>query len=210
MPATTPGASASARTHSVLRWSRRIFLAIGFLSLGYCAFVLIDARIYQANQARLFQEQQNDQKLAAVSSDALREPSFHPAVGDAVGQLAISRIGVAAMVLEGTDDETLWQAVGHITGTALPGQHGNVGFAGHRDTFFRALRNIRQDDEITVTTINAAYRYRVDSTRVVGPDDIQVLNNSGDDVLTLVTCYPFYFVGPAPRRFIVRAQQIPR
>ena len=77
-----------------------------------------------------------------------------------------------------------------------------------RLAFFRALGDVRQDDEITLMTLEGSYRYRVDSISVVGPEDTQVLNNSGGDILTLVTCYPFYFVGPAPRRFIVRAQRI--
>ena len=127
-----------------------------------------------------------------------------------MGQIELTRIGVTAMILEGTDDRTLRRAVGHIPGTSLPGQPGNVAIAGHRDTFFRALRNVRADDEITLMTLEGSYRYRVDSIKVVEPEDTQVLNNSGTDILTLVTCYPFYFVGPAPRRFIVRAQRIIR
>ena len=125
-----------------------------------------------------------------------------------MGEIELTRVGVTAMILEGTYDRTLRRAVGHIPGTPKPGQSGNVGIAGHRDTFFRALRNVRQDDEITLMTLEGSYRYRVDSIKVVGPNDTEVLDNSGDDILTLVTCYPFYFVGPAPRRFIVRAQRI--
>ena len=83
-----------------------------------------------------------------------------------------------------------------------------MALAGHRDTFFRGLRNIHKDDEITLTTLHGPYRYRVDSTQVVEPKDTEVLDNSVDDILTLVTCYPFYFVGPAPKRFIVRAHRI--
>ena len=113
------------------------------------------------------------------------------------------------MIVEGTDERTLRRAVGHIPGTSLPGQQGNVAIAGHRDTFFRALRNVRQDDEITLTTLDGTYRYLVDSTQVVAPEDTQVLDDSGGTILTLVTCYPFYFVGPAPKRFIVRAHKIP-
>jgi len=113
------------------------------------------------------------------------------------------------MIMEGTDGRTLRRAVGHIRGTPLPGEQGNVAIAGHRDTFFRPLRNILQDDEITLTTLNGSYRYLVDSTQVVPPEDTQVLDNSDDTTLTLVTCYPFYFVGPAPKRFIVRAHKIP-
>jgi sortase A len=113
------------------------------------------------------------------------------------------------MILEGTDGRTLRRAVGHIPGTPLPGQRGKVAITGHRDTFFRVLRNVQHDDEITLTTLDGTYRYLVDSTQVVAPEDTKVLDNSGDTILTLVTCYPFYFVGPAPKRFIVRAHKIP-
>jgi sortase A len=127
-----------------------------------------------------------------------------------LGRIEISSIGLTAMIREGTDARTLRRAVGHIPGTPLPGQPGNVAITGHRDTFFRPLRNIRKDDEIKLTTLNGSYRYRVDSIQVVEPEDTEVLADSDDAVLTLVTCYPFYFVGPAPNRFIVRAHMMPR
>jgi sortase A len=114
------------------------------------------------------------------------------------------------MILEGIEDETLRRAVGHIPGTALPGQEGNVAIAGHRDTFFRPLRNIRKNDEITLRMLNGTHRYRVESTKVVEPEDIAVLDDSGEAILTLVTCYPFNFVGSAPQRFIVLARRSPR
>jgi sortase A len=199
--------SASARTHSILRWTRNFFLVVGVLILGYCGFVLLDAKIYEAYETRHFQQEIKDLKPAITSEDRFQKASYHPSTGKALGEIELMRTGVTAMILEGTDDRTLRRAVGHIPGTALPGQPGNVAIAGHRDTFFRALRNVRQDDEITLMTLGGSYRYRVDSISVVGPEDTQVLDNSGGDILTLVTCYPFYFVGPAPRRFIVRAQR---
>ena len=122
-----------------------------------------------------------------------------------MGRIEIRTIGLDAMILEGTDARTLRRAVGHIPGTPLPGKQGNVVITGHRDTFFRPLHNIRKDDEILLTTLNGSYRYRVDLTEVVEPQDTEVLADSDDAVLTLVTCYPFYYVGPAPKRFIVRA-----
>jgi sortase A len=200
--------SASTRTHSILRWSRNAFLVVGVLILGYCGFVLIDAKVYQASETRRFQEQIKDFNPAIASESRIQEVSIHPSTGKTLGEIELTRVGVTAMILEGTDDRTLRRAVGHIPGTPLPGQPGNVAIAGHRDTFFRALRNVREDDEITLMTLEGSYRYRVDSIKVVGPNDTEVLDNSGDDILTLVTCYPFYFVGPAPRRFIVRAQRI--
>jgi sortase A len=109
------------------------------------------------------------------------------------------------MLLEGIDDSALRFGLGHIPGTALPGELGNIGIAGHRDTFFRGLAGIRKDDEILVKTLRGDYRYVVDTIRVVNPDDVAVLDDYGTPKLTLVTCYPFYLVGPAPRRFIVQA-----
>jgi sortase A len=122
-----------------------------------------------------------------------------------IGRLEIPRLNLAVMVREGADEGTLSRAVGHIPGTALPGNIGNVGLAGHRDTFFRALRNIRSDDTIEMQTTAGTYRYKVNSTRIVTPRDVSVLEASGGETLTLVTCYPFYYVGSAPKRFIVHA-----
>jgi len=125
-----------------------------------------------------------------------------------LGRLRIPRLHVAAMVREGADSGTLRRAIGHIPGTALPGRTGNVGLAGHRDTFFRALRNIEKDDTIDFETDTGTFRYAVQSTKIVSPRDVSVLNAAGGRTLTLVTCYPFYYVGSAPKRFIVRAVQV--
>jgi sortase A len=198
------------RPHSrFLRWLRNAFFAAGVLALGYSGFVMLDTKLYQAAQARSFQQQLESVRpiSARVGDDG--NPAFAPAPRGTLGRIEIARIGVAAMILEGVDERTLRRAVGHFPGTALPGQPGNVAIAGHRDTFFRELRNVRHDDEITLTTLYGSYRYLVDSAQVVAPEDTQVLDDSGDKILTLVTCYPFYFVGPAPKRFIVRAHRIP-
>ena len=203
------GNTHSRRAHPLLRWARDVFLLVGVLILGYCGYVLIDTKLYQADQTRLFQQQITDSRRASAGNTGVHEAAFHPSVAGALGEIEIPRIGVAAMIVEGIDNRTLRRAVGHIPGTPLPGQQGNVGIAGHRDTFFRALRNVRQDDEINLTTYDGSYHYRVTSTQIVEPDATQVLDHSDGDILTLVTCYPFYFVGPAPRRFIVRAQRIP-
>jgi sortase A len=199
--------SPSTRTHFILRRSRDVLLVIGILILGYCAFVLLDAKLYEAHEIRQFQQRIKVSKPTITSKGRVHEASLHSSTGEPLGEIELTRIGVTAMILEGTDDRTLRRAVGHIPGTAMPGQPGNVAIAGHRDTFFRALHNVRQGDEITLMTLDGSYRYRVDSISVVGPEDTHVLDNSGGDILTLVTCYPFYLVGPAPRRFIVRAQR---
>jgi len=174
----------SRRSNFFLRWSGRLFLGAGILLIGYCGFVLIDTKLYQAYEFRQFQRQMEGLKPAA-GAPGFRTVSFHAPVAGTLGEIELPRIGVSAMILEGTDDRTLRHAVGHISGTALPGQSGNVAIAGHRDTFFRSLRNVHEGDEITVTTLNGFFRYRVDSIKVVQPDDTQVLNDSGDDMLTL-------------------------
>ena len=135
-------------------------------------------------------------------------PGTPPAADALLGRLEIPRLKLSVMVREGADSKTLRRAVGHIPGTALPGYVGNVALAGHRDTYFRSLRNIKRDDTIDFETEHGIYRYRVESTQVVGPRDVHVLAASHGDTLTLVTCYPFYYIGSAPKRFIVRAAQI--
>jgi sortase A len=123
-----------------------------------------------------------------------------------VGMIEIPAVGLATKVLEGSDASTLRVAVGHIPGTALPGPTGNVGLAGHRNTYFRSLRYIRTGDEIRFSTVVGTFKYRVVSLSVVLPNAIEVLNETRLPTLTLVTCYPFDFVGAAPRRLIVHAE----
>jgi sortase A len=120
----------------------------------------------------------------------------------------IPRLDLSVMLLDGVDDSVLRFGLGHIPGTSQPGQPGNIGIAGHRDTFFRGLARIRKDDEITVKTLQGDYRYVVDTIQIVNPDDVGVLDDFGRPMLTLVTCYPFYRIGPAPRRFIVQASLV--
>jgi len=208
------------RTNPLLRWSRYFFLTIGIVMLGYCGFMLLDAKLFQSYQSWRFQQAVQVSQPPASSVALLSAPvdaSFEPAErktipgreGAALGRIEISRIGLSAMIMEGIDDKTLRRAVGHFPGTEMPGQQGNFVIAGHRDTFFRPLRKIRLDDEITLTTLHGSYRYRVDSTRVTQPEDISPLDNSDDaSMMTLVTCFPFEFVGHAPQRFVVRAHRI--
>lgn len=132
-----------------------------------------------------------------------------PSATTTVGRIEIPAVGLATRVLEGSNARTLQLAVGHIPGTALPGSSGNVGLAGHRNTFFRPLRRIKLGDEIRFTTAAGAFKYRVISLRVVLPNAIEVLNATQLPTLTLVTCYPFDFVGSAPQRLIVHAEMIP-
>jgi sortase A len=128
--------------------------------------------------------------------------------GALVGRLVIPRLNLKAVVREGAGESTLNVALGHIPGTAFPGQSGNAGIAGHRDTLFRGLRNIRDNDLVEVQTPSGTFNYQVESTDIVKPTDVDVLKASHQPELTLVTCYPFYYIGPAPNRFIVKARLV--
>jgi sortase A len=119
--------------------------------------------------------------------------------------LRIPRLELVVPVLEGTDEWTLNRAVGHIQDTAAPGKGGNSGIAGHRDGFFRGLKDIQVGDRLDIETIGRVESYRVERTWVVAPEDVSVLDPTATPSVTLVTCFPFYFIGSAPQRFIVRA-----
>jgi len=185
----------------VLRSLRWLFGTGAVVMLGYCGFVLADGWLYQKREQRHL-----EQLIAATPTrPKLLAP---PRTGTLIGRIEIPRLGLSVVVAEGVDTLILRRAAGHIPGTGLPDQPGNIAISGHRDTFFRPLRNIRQDDVITLTTVGGNYRYRVVSIWIVSPSDVSVLDPTADEVLTLVTCYPFYFVGAAPERFIVRAIRI--
>jgi sortase A len=170
--------------------------------LGYCGFVRLDTWVFQKRQQRRL-----DHFLVGHTLHSSTVALLPDLTGGLIGRLEIARLGISVMVMEGTSSRTLRLAAGHISGTSLPGQPGNIGVSGHRDTFFRPLRNIRQNDFITLTTPLGSYHYRVVGTSVLDPSDVHVLDGDANQILTLVTCYPFYFVGSAPERFIVRAER---
>jgi sortase A len=192
----------STPTRWLLRRSQYLFFITGILALGYVGFTVLEARVYQVSAKRSLETQ--------IQVENEHGPSApKPAVknGDVLGRLDIPRLGVSVAVLQGTNSRILRLGVGHIDGTALPGEPGNSGIAGHRDTFFRELKDVQKNDEIELQTANGRFRYQVDWAKVVAPDDRTVLTSSTESALTLVTCYPFYFVGPSPKRFVVRARQ---
>ena len=129
-----------------------------------------------------------------------------PSRGAWVARLEAPTVEMKATVLEGSDDRTLDRGAGHIEDTPLPGQPGNIGIAGHRDTIFRPLKHIQIGDPLNLTTRDRIYHFRISSTSIVGPKDVHVLDPTNEPTLTLVTCYPFEFIGRAPRRFIVQAR----
>jgi sortase A len=191
------------RIRSILRWSQRLLFITGTFALGYVAFTLLNARLYQVSAKRSLETQIHGEKGHHES-----KPKPALKTGDVLGRVAIPRLGISVAVLQGTSSRMLRLGVGHIEGTPLPGETGNTGIAGHRDTFFRELKDIRENDEIQLQTATELFHYEVDWVKVVDPDDITVLEPSTfGSTLTLVTCYPFYFVGSAPRRFVVRAHK---
>ena len=200
-------ASRSALRH-FLRWTQRAFFAGGVVILGYCGFVLIDSWIFQQRAGEDLERRLSRERAARSASE--RPAELPPAVGadGLIGRIEIQRLGLSAIVFEGTDKTTLRRAAGHIPRTGFPGQPGNIGIAGHRDTFFRPLKDIAKEDVIVLTTLRGEFHYRVVWTRVVAPTEVSVLNPAEGEMLTLVTCYPFYFVGSAPERFIVRAERV--
>lgn len=129
-----------------------------------------------------------------------------PADGRPFARLEIPRVGLRAMVLPGVSRLTLNRGAGHIPGTPLPWENGNFAVAGHRDGFFRSLEGIKRDDEILLTTVRGSFKYRVRDISIVKPGDTSPLRPTPQQAITLVTCYPFYYVGNAPERFIVRAE----
>ena len=180
----------------VARSAYYLFLIYGILILAYAAYTAADAHAYQAVEKARFES-------VRVANNY--EPR-HVAQGDVIGELEVPRLGIQTIVEQGDSPEILRRAVGHLVGTSMPGNQGNVALAGHRDTFFRPLRNIRQGDTVTLKTPEGTFQYQVESTSVVPPSDIQVLQPSGGKTLTLISCFPFYYVGPAPNRFVVRAR----
>jgi sortase A len=197
----------------ILKWTQRALNACAVLLLGYCGFALVDSWVFQRRESRDLDRLLREQRAASEATrrpESPTSPKGAPAAAadGLIGRIEIPRLLLSAVVFAGVDKTTLRRAVGHIPGTALPGQSGNVGLAGHRDTFFRPLKDIRIKDEVQLSTLAGDFKYEVEWVRVVEPEDVGVLAPAGGNVLTLVTCYPFHYVGPAPQRWIVRATQV--
>jgi LPXTG-site transpeptidase (sortase) family protein len=216
-------------------WAERALLAIGIVCLGIFAWSWLDSRLVEIRETRRLEAalaaapavkskasetdsfasfekgaEQVQQEEAKEEKEEKKAELPLPESGELVGRLAIPRLGLTAIVLEGVDKKTLRRGAGHIPATALPQQQeGNVGIAAHRDSHFRELKDIREDDTIELTTLDGTFRYQVEWTKIVKPADISVLEPTDEPALTLVTCYPFHYVGSAPKRFIVRAHRIP-
>lgn len=199
------------------KWLRRLELAFFIVGISLIGGVLAATFVrwnYQSQQELAFSQSDYDTThqydLAPDRATWFAEPAPRTPAPDplAFGRIEIPRIGVKAIVREGVDDATLALAIGHMKGTANAGERGNVVLAGHRDTFFRGLRDIRKNDRITLEVPPQSFEYRVVALDIVGPEETRVLGSNGGRDLTLVTCYPFSFIGKAPQRFIVRANLV--
>jgi sortase A len=194
----SPGQCSRARP--VLLWLEYGCWIAGILSVGMFVVSWLGILTFQASQAK---------RLEAVRETRLQTPGTIPLrPGDPFGKVAIPRIGLSAMVAEGDDSQTLAHAVGHIPWTAAPESTGNVGLAGHRNTFFRGLGRVRLKDLIELETAQGKYEYEVVRMSVVDPGQVEVLDSSNKSELTLVTCYPFHYIGAAPQRFIVQSIRV--
>jgi len=229
----------------ILKAALALLILLGIGGVGYYGYTLGDQYVYQAYQNWAF-DQQIAGRPGIAFADYLRErtpfgflmtnraaPAPTPvapkpssgapalAEGALMGRVEISRLGVSAIVREGVGAQTLNTAVGHIPSTSLPGQDGNFAIAAHRDTLFRALKDIRTDDLVTFQSAAGSYTYQVAATKIVKPSDVSVLRSDGGGLipvkagaqsagklLTMITCYPFYYVGSAPKRFIVEARLV--
>ncbi len=232
---------------------RALLLLLGLCGVGYYSYATSDQYIYQAYQNWAFDQEiagrrgvtfadyirdrtpfgflvgSKHSEQVATSAPTVGSPSapsevLRPAPGSLLGRVDIARLNLGAMVREGVDAKTLSVAVGHVPSSALPGQPGNFAIAAHRDTLFRALKDIRKDDLVTFQSAAGTYTYQVLATKIVKPSDVSVLRSDGGGLippeeissggavsgrlLTMITCYPFYYVGSAPKRFIVEAKLV--
>jgi sortase A len=190
----------------------RVLWTAGCCALGYCVFTIIDASLTQRQLARSFEKSRTHARVTAqvTFNYSTADVNKAPAQSGArlVGRLEIPKLEVSSMILEGVGSKTLCVGLGRVPGTPLPGQPGNVVIAGHRDTFFRPLRKIEICDVVSVATAAHTYYHQVRSFEIVDPRNVNALRSHNKDELTLITCYPFSYIGLAPKRFVVYAEPV--
>jgi len=197
---------------SRLRALQRLCTALGLLCLAWYGVVEGQSIHYQQRESaglqRALVSHTTEHPTIERPRRAVR-PSATRSDHQLIGRLEIPRLNISVMVVDGDDLATLKRAAGHLPDTPLPWEFGNSAVAAHRDSFFRRLEDIKLSDRLTLTTPHGTFRYAVAKLRVVDPDDLSALAQTGRSSLTLVTCYPFRYVGPAPKRFVVRADHTP-
>ena len=186
-------------------WLGPLLLVLGAVQIVAVAFVLLQSWLFQRNALEHMRGVERPASPRLRTAVAAREDAD---AGAAIGEIAVRRLQLSAAIVEGTNGKALRQGVGHVEHTAFPGERGNVGLAGHRDTYFRKLEKITPGDTIRVHTRDGEFGYLVDSILIVSPESGDLLSNTAEPSLTLVTCYPFYWIGPAPKRFVVTARPL--
>jgi sortase A len=184
--------------------------ALGITLVVICTLSYLDMWVYQSTETFHLAMERLDSAAMPAGGGSVTPvpPRIHYHEGESMGWIEIPRLGVSAVVAQGTEKATLSRAVGHIPGTSLPSEGGNVGLAAHRDTFFRALQDVKASDSIRLVMPHSTYLYRVEGTSIVRPEQVEVLEDTALPTLTLVTCYPFDYLGSAPYRYIVRARAV--
>lgn len=208
------------RSSPVVRVAERILLTLGLILVGFYVLARVHGVVTLHAAMRSFEESRASEgtnssagKSVSAIDYSLWSPARIKAYKESLGRrsnppmavLRIPKLHIVAPVLDGTDDLTLNAGVGRIPGTARPGQAGNIGIAGHRDGFFRALKDIAKGDKIELVTASKTDIYLVDKVYIAQPNDVNILRPGAAPAITLVTCYPFYYVGSAPQRYIVQA-----
>jgi sortase A len=190
----------------LLRATQRGLLALALTCAGTYALAQVRAHLFTTfEEARLSALLEGGR---ASSPAPTRRARVEARAGRAWGRLELPRLGLSALVAEGVDAETLGVAVGHFPESAFPGEMGNVALAGHRDTVFQMLKDVWPEDVLRLTTPDGTFDYRVEWLAIVDPARTDVVASTGEPLLTLVTCYPFDYVGSAPRRYVVRARSL--
>jgi sortase A len=188
--------------------ARRILVILGLVLIGLWFKNDTQARVFRSGEA--MNRGVTSARGLRQSPGRLFEGVVEPITLESgvFGRIEIPRLGMSALIAEGTTTAQLDRAVGHIAATAFPGQPGNCALAGHRDSFLRGLGELRENDVIHIDTLQGTYTYEVEWSTVVEPRRVDVLDTTPTPSLTLVTCYPFHYVGPAPERFVVRARLV--
>ena len=187
------------------RWLARLLILVGAVALAWTGYAALSAKWAQRDYQRVLEAQRS---LPPPEAPEPVLPVWMP-LGEPIGTLIVPRLGLSAVVAEGDDKPVLDDAAGHLPDTALPWNDGNAAVAAHRDGLFRPLKGIRVGDRLRFETVHGDFEYRVKETYIVEPDDIWVLNPTLEPTLTLISCYPFNFIGNAPKRFIVKAERLP-
>ena len=197
--------------YRMLKIIERTCLVVGITLITLGVAVRVDgvaqrqAAVAEFERVRDLMPDEADQADWSPKRKAAYEKALRQDAGDTLAVLRIPARNIEVPVFDSTEETALNRGSGHIAGTALPGEKGNVGIAAHRDGFFRGLKDVEIGDEIELMTLGGRQSYRVFDLQIVDPLDVSVLGPIDNDVVTLVTCYPFYYMGPAPDRFVVRA-----